>query len=181
MAHCVGTTFGSFLDCQLHCAAWLCTNQFEALEYLYGGCASCAFVSALFINCLAACLSSSCLVSICLLLSIFLSKKKFMACTGHVSHPFDSVHILFVALYCMKSQETYRVRKASFRAVLQLRNGVKGRTRALAFYTQTLLAFGSARVRICRVLNSQLPRLRITTGGLKCALLWFQLQDLYKY
>ena len=112
----------------------------------------------------AACLSSLCLVSICLLLCMenrsLLSQKKLMACTSHVSHPFDSVHVLFVALYCVKSQETYRVKRVSFHADLQLRNGVKGRTRALAFYTQTPLAFGSARVRIRRVLNSQLPRLR---------------------
>ena len=78
----------------------------------------------------AACISSSCLVSICPLLNMenhsLLSQKKFRACTSHVSHPFDSVHVLFVALYCVKSQETYRVRRVSFRADLQLRNGVKG-------------------------------------------------------
>ena len=51
---------------------------------------------------------------------------KFMACASHVSHPFDSVHVLFVALYCVKSQETYRVRRVSFRAELQVHNGVKG-------------------------------------------------------
>ena len=56
-----------------------------------------------------------------------LSKKKFRACTSHVSHPFDSVHVLFVALYCVKSQETHRGRRVSFRADLQLHNGVKGR------------------------------------------------------
>ena len=48
--------------------------------------------------------SRTSLVSICLLLSMeshsLLSKKKFMACTCPVSHPFDSVHVLFVALYC---------------------------------------------------------------------------------
>ena len=52
---------------------------------LYRGCASCSFVSALLVNCFAACLSSSYLVSICLLLSMekpsSFVKKKFMACT----------------------------------------------------------------------------------------------------
>ena len=94
----------------------------------------------------AACLSSSCLVSICLLLCMenhsLLSQKKFMACTSHVSHPFDSVHVLFVALYCVKSRETYTVRRVSFRADLQLRNGVKGRAQGTR-----LLYSNSARVR----------------------------------
>ena len=94
----------------------------------------------------AACISSSCLVSICPLLNMenhsLLSQKKFMACTSHVSHPLDSVHVLFVALYCVKSQETYRVRRVSFRADLQLRNGVKGRAQGTR-----LLYSNSARVR----------------------------------
>ena len=154
MAHCVGITFGSFLDCWLHRAAWLCPNQFEALkEYLCGGCASCSFVSALFI----ACLSSLCLVSICLLLCMenhsLLSQKKFMACTSHVSHPFGSVHVLFVALYCVKSRETYTVRRVSFRADLQLRNGVKGHAQGTR-----LLYSNSARVRKRSRAHTQGPK-----------------------
>ena len=54
-----------------------------------------------------------------------------------VSHPFDSVHVLFVALYCVKSQETYRVRRVSSCADLQLRNGVKGHSQGI-FYSNQL-------------------------------------------
>ena len=68
--------------------------------------------------------------------------KEVMACTSHVSHPFDSVHVLFVALYCVKSRETYTVRRVSFRADLQLRNRVKGRAQGTR-----LLYSNSARVR----------------------------------
>ena len=93
----------------------------------------------------AACLSSSCFVSICRLLSMdnhsLLSQKKFMACTSHVPNPFDSVHVLFVALYCVKSQETYRVRRVSFRADLQLRNGAKVVPRAHAFANSQTFSF----------------------------------------
>ena len=54
-----------------------------------------------------------------------LSKKKFMACTCQVSHPFDSVHVLFVALYCVKSQETYRVKKLLFAQFCSYATGSK--------------------------------------------------------
>ena len=164
MAHCVGTTLAPFWiagctvlpGCAQTSLKHLRSTCMDAFMFFYF-----CIIHLIQLFCSSSC---TCLVSICLLLSMenhsLLSKKKFMACTSHVSHPFDSVHVLFAALYCVKSQETCRVRKASFHAVLQLRNGVKGRTRALAFYTQTPLAFESSRVRICRVLNSQLPRLR---------------------
>ena len=124
MAYCVGTTFDSFLDYWLHCAAWLCPNQFEALK-VWRMC----FVFFCFCQQFAACLSSSCLVSICLLLSMenhsLLSKK-------------NPVHVLFVALYCVKSQETYRVKSVSFRANFQLYNKVKRRAQVTRFLYSNL-------------------------------------------
>ena len=111
----------------------------------------------LFLHCFAACLSSSCLVSVCLLLSMenhsLSSKKKFMACTSHVSHPFDSVHVLFVALYCVKCQETYRGKKSFFsRRVAATQWGQR------SYQGTCLLYSNSARVRKCSRAHTHDPK-----------------------
>ena len=155
--------FWLLLDCWLHCAVWLCPNQFEAhKEYLYGGCALFSgFNYELF------CCSSLFLVSCFSMSSVehgepFSFVKKDL---WHVPVMFPTLLIqymfCFVALYNVKSRETHRVRRVSD---LQLRNGVKGHTKAFAFHTQTATAFGSACVRIRRVLNSQLPCLEGTVS-----------------
>ena len=161
---------GSFSsDFWLHCALWLCLNQSEPLTApVWRMCFMfCCFHCKLYIILL--------LVSRLYVLFehvFFWAWRTILLCqkesSWHVLVMFPTLFsqcmFCIAVLYCVGSQETYRVKKSFFSRSIAAHNGVKGRTRSLAFSTQTWFAFKNAHMRICRILNSQHPSLRIVWG-----------------